>query len=234
MRTLFPLVGVLVLAAGCSTIHGIKPVGRGVVRPEISVGGPITEVYGAPIPIPISQLGATYGLDDRTDLHAAWHTSAAGFYNVFGADAGVSRQLLAPAGARPRLMVDGTLLAFAGDNEPGSPPDGAAGGFRLFVQPTVTGSWDWGAHDRQTTYVALTAMFQPFPEIHLLPALAVGNAWALGPRAAVTTELTWLAFTQSNLPVVPVYYAPGNIGALGLHLGFSYAIGKLPDAGAAP
>lgn len=233
MRTFLLLTTALTALAGCSTIHGVKPVGKGVIRPELSVGGPVTEVYGAPIPIPISQLGATYGLDDQTDVHVAWHTSAAAFYNLFGADAGVSRQLLAADGARPRLMVDGTVLVFAGDNEPGGAPESADGGFRLFLQPTVTAGWDWGAHDRQTAYVSLTAMVQPFPEAHLLPALAVGNQWALGRRLALTTELKWLAFTQSNLPVVPVYYAPGNIGALGVNLGLSYAIGALPDAGGA-
>ncbi len=209
----------------CSTIHGVKPVGRGVIRPELSVGGPITQVYGAPIPIPLSQLGATYGLDDKTDLHAAWHTSAASFYNLFGADVGASRELLEWAGVRPRLMADLTVLTFAGDNEPGGSP----GGFRLFVQPTVTGSWDWGKHKRETVYVSLTALFQPFPKLHLVPALAVGNEWALGKRLSLTTEFKWISFYKSNLPVVPDYYGPGNIGALGFNLGLGYAIGKLPE-----
>ncbi len=220
----------LVAASGCSTIHGIKPVGKGVIRPEASFGGPITEVYGAPIPIPITQLGATYGLNDQTDIHAAWHSSATGFYNLFGADVGLSRELLPVAGARPRVMADLTLLAFAGDNEPGEPPEGAAGGFRMFVQPTVTAGWDWGKYQRQTGYVSLTGLFQPAPSLHFVPALALGNEWALGKRLSLTTELKWISFSKSNLPVVAVYYAPGNIGAIGFNLGLSFAIGKLPDA----
>ncbi len=224
-----PLVLSLGLAAlaltGCSTVHGVKPVGKGVVRPELSFGGPITEVYGAPIPIPLTQLGATYGVDDKTDVHVAWHSSAAAFYNLFGADVGASRELVSWAGARPRVMADLTLLAFAGDNEPG----GAEGGFRLFVQPTATASWDWGKHRRETTYVALTAMFQPFPSVHVVPALAVGNQWALGRRLSLTTEVKWISFYKSNLPVVPTYYAPGNVGAIGFNLGLGYAIGRLPE-----
>lgn len=117
MPRAFALVALALTA--CSTIHGVKPVGEGVVRPDLPFGGPITEVYGAPIPIPITQIGATYGLDDKTDVHAAWHSSAAAFYNLFGADVGASRELVEWAGARPRVMTDLTVLTFAGDNEPG-------------------------------------------------------------------------------------------------------------------
>lgn len=222
-RALWPWLAVLM--AGCSTIHGVKPVGKGVVRPELSFGGPITEVYGAPIPIPLTQLGATYGVDDKTDVHVAWHTSAAAFYNLFGADAGASRELLTLSGARPRVMADLTVLGFAGDNEPG----GAEGGFRLFVQPTATASWDWGKHRRETTYIALTAMFQPFPSARVVPALAIGSQFAFGRRLSLTAEAKWIAFYKSNVPVVPTYYAPGNIGALGFNLGLGYAIGKLGE-----
>lgn len=223
MPRAFALVALALTA--CSTIHGVKPVGKGVVRPELSFGGPITEVYGAPIPIPITQIGATYGLDDKTDVHAAWHSSAAAFYNLFGADVGASRELVEWVGARPRVMADLTVLTFAGDNEPG----GSEGGFRLFVQPTVTTSWDWGKHKRETTYIALTALFQPSPSVRIVPALAVGNQWALGRRLSLTTEFKWISFYKSNIPVVPTYYAPGNIGAIGFNLGLGYAIGKLPD-----
>ncbi len=235
LRPRFVLCALAALA-GCSTIHGVKPVGKGMVRPEVSEGGPFTLVYGAPIPIPLSTLGVTYGVDDKTDVHVAWHTSAAAFYKVFGADAGASRELLTWSGARPRVMADLTVLTFAGDNETTTSAGqggGSPGGFRLFVQPTATASWDWGKHGRQTVYGSLTGFFQPFPTLHLLPALAVGNQWALGPRLVLTTELKWLAFTQSNIPPVPDYYGPGNIGAIGFNLGLSYTIGRLPSPPAA-
>lgn len=215
-----PVLLLLVLGTGCTTVHGVRPVGDGALRVEGSLGGPLTEVYGAPIPLPFSGLGATWGLDDKTDLHAAWHPSAALFFNLFGADLGASREFLGPEGARPRLMGDLTLTVAGGDNEPGSPE----GAVRVWAQPTLNASWDWGRKDRQTVYLGLTAFVEPAPEFHVLPALVVGEWWGIG-RFTATTEFKWISPTQSSYDLTPRYYAPGNLGAISFQLGAAYTFG---------
>lgn len=209
------------LLGGCTTVHGVRPVGKGALSVEGSLGGPLTEVYGAPIPVPFSAVGATYGVSDRAQVHAAWHPSPTAFFNLFGADAGASMVLVDQDGARPRLMGDLTLTLIAGDNEPDAPE----GGVRLFAQPTLNAAWDWGKNRRQTFYTGATVFTQPLPSVHALPALVVGQWWGAGPRLHLTTELKWIAPWQSSADLTPTYYAPGSLGAVAVQLGAGYRFG---------
>lgn len=222
MRRVLPFA---LLASACTTVHGVKPVGRGAVAVEGEVGGPITEVYGLPIPLPLSSVGATYGVSDRVDVHAAVHPSPALLFGLFLADAGVSGQLFPPEGARPRLMADLTLTAGGGDNEPGEPE----GGFRLWAQPTLTASWDWGRADRRTAYTSVTAFAQPFPEVHVIPQWAVGNRWEAG-RFLATTEMGWIAPWVSTADLAPNYLSPGSLGAIAVRLGAGWRFGGPKEA----
>ncbi len=212
---------ILLIIAGCSTVHGIKPVGKGAIVAEGSLGGPITELYGAPIPLPLSTLGATYGLTDRVDVHAAAHTTAILALNIVAADAGASYMFLDQDGAVPRVMGDLTLVGAFGDNEPGEP----AGGLRGFVQPTVSASWDWGKLRRQTVYGALGAFIEPKPGPHLLSYIGVGNLWGVGDRLQLVSELKWISPYASSFDLAPVYYSPGSLGAVSLQLGARFRFG---------
>jgi hypothetical protein len=208
---------VLVLATGCSTVHGVRPLGKGAVQVEASLGGPITEVYGAPIPLPISTIGATFGVSDRTDVHAALHPTGLALFGLFAADAGVSYELLPPHGARPRLMADLTLIGAGG----GVVADEPAGGFRLFARPTLTGSWDWGKGDRHALYASLGGFVEPWPGVHGFGTIAVGNQWGLPKKTTLTTQVEWIAPYASTTSLTPHYYAPGDLGAISFQLGLA-------------
>lgn len=212
---------ILLSLVGCSTVHGVKPVGKGAIVAEGSLGGPITEIYGAPIPLPLSTLGATYGLTDTAEVHAAWHSTAALAFNLAAFDLGASYQFLAPKGPVPRVMGDFTLVGAIGDNEAGDPP----GGLRGFAQPTVTTSWDWGKARRQTVYAALGAFIEPRPGPHVLGYLGVGNQWGIGERLQLVSELKWLSPYTSSKDLAPVYYSPGALGAVELQLGARFRFG---------
>lgn len=210
--------------AACTTVHGVRPLGAGAVAVEAEVGGPLAEVYGAPIPVPLSSVGVTVGVSDQTDVHAALHPSPLLFFGVVGGEAGVSTQFLAPRGAAPRLMGDLTVLAFGGDTS----PEGPEGGVRTFVQPTLTTSWDWGREGAQTVYLAGALFTQPWPRVELLPAFSAGNRWAAG-RFLGTTEVTWIAPFTSSADLVPTYYAPGRLGGFAVRLGAGWRFGKEPS-----
>lgn len=208
-------------AVACSTTHGVRPIGKGAIGVDASLGGPITEVAGASIPLPLTTIGATWGAGERTNVHAAIHPTAIGMFGVFAADVGASYQLLPQAGARPRLMADLTLVFAGGDAAPG----GQEGGFRLFAQPSATMSWDWGRARRQTVYAGLTAFTEPLPEPHALAAFYAGNRFGLGARFHATAELKWIAPYASSLDVVPEYLSPGMQGAVSFQLGLGYRFG---------
>lgn len=210
----------LLLLAACSTTHGVRPLGQGAFAPELSVGGPVTEIFGAPIPLPLSTIGASYGVTDTVDIHAAWHPTAAILTGIFGADAGVDVQLFAPHGAAPRLMADVTLVLGAGDTS----ERGADGGVAVFLQPSVLASWDWGKQRRQTVYTGLTGFLQPWPA-HALGGLILGNRFGIGERFWITTEAKWLGPYASSEALVPTYYAPGPLGALSFQLGAGVRFG---------
>lgn len=211
----------LALAVGCSTTHGIRPIGKGNVGVELSVGGPITEVFGAPIPIPLSTLGATVGVTDTTDVHAAFHPTAALMFAIGAGEIGASQQLFAPKGARPRLSADVTLLGAAGDLNPDQAPEG---GFRFFFQPTLLAGWDYGKTGQHTVYTGVTGFFEPAETFHGIGGWILGNRFGV-KRGHVDVELKWLDPWQSGVAIVPEYAAPGTLGAVELQFGYGFTFG---------
>ena len=214
--------GWLSALTGCTTVHGVKPVGDGNVALEGSFGGPITEIYGLPIPLPFSSIGVDYGLDDRTDLHGAFHPTALLAVGVVQLEVGASRALLDQAGGRPRLMADLTLIGAGGpvvEREP-------EGGFALYMQPTLNAAWDWGRRGRQTAYTGVTVFTQVAPTLQALGAWQVGQRWGIGPRLHLDTELKWIAPYADSAMLVTNYYAPWQQGAISFQLGFGYTFGK--------
>jgi hypothetical protein len=222
MRAALASLPVLALALGCTTTHGVKPVGRGAVEANASLGGPITQVFGLPIPLPISSVGATVGVSDAVDVHGAFHPTGAALFTVVAGDIGVSGQFLAQDRGRPRLMSDLTLTFAGGDRDEEKGLDGA---FRAFMQPSVTASWDWGKHGRSTVYTGILAFVEPGDPIAAIGGLHLGNRFGTGPRSHVDIELKWLQPWQSSEPVVPEFAAPGQMGAVSLQFGYGLRFG---------
>ncbi len=215
------ILAVVLLGAGCSTTHGIRPIGKGALSVDASLGGPITQVFGAPIPLPLSTIGATVGVTDFTDIHAAFHPTAAAMFAVTAFDLGASQQLLAPTGARPRLMADLTLLGAGGDLDPEQRPEG---GFRFFFQPSVVASWDYGKGGQHTLYTGVTGFFEAAEAFHGLGGFILGSRLGVG-RSHVDIELKWLNPWDNNTHVVPEFSAPGNQGAVTVQFGYGFRFG---------
>lgn len=206
------------LALGCSTTHGVKPLGKGTVSLEASLGGPITEVFGAPIPLPLTTVGTTVGVTETTNVHASVHPTGALLFNVFAGDIGASQQVLTNEGARPRLMGDLTLTLAGGDRDEN---EGKEGGLRFFMQPSFTASWDWGRAKKQTVYTGLTAFLEPSSEFYGLGGIYLGNRFGIG-HSQVDIELKWLQPWSDNTPIVPEFFAPGNLGAVELQFAYRF------------
>lgn len=228
LRRLAIVAAALVGGTACSTTHGIRPVGKGAVSIDASLGGPITEVFGAPIPLPLTTVGATVGVTETTDVHASIHPTGAALFNVFAGDFGASQQVLKNEGARPRLMGDLTTTIAGGDRDADR---GKKGGVTVFIQPSFTASWDWGKSRQHSIYTGLTAFLQPAEEFHALGGIYLGNRFGMR-RSHLDIELKWLQPWSDNTPIVPEFYAPGNLGSVALQFGYGFTFGGNPAAAA--
>lgn len=215
LRRLALPIAVTALGA-CSASRALAPLDKGQHGITASFGGPFVEFAGAPVPLPISSIGWRYGIDGLTDVHAAFYPSGLALLGVGGVDVGIARELLAPQGARPRIMLDFTTYWFGGTNRPGDPP----GGFRFFPDIALIATWELGARPHRI-YVGIDTFIQPFPELYVMPTPLLGTELRATKAFGIQIELGWNAFWQNTTRLVPNWYGPGNLGAVSAKLGFN-------------
>ena len=204
---------------GCSINHGVRPVGKGNVAVTGSVGGPMVEVFDAPLPLPLTEVGVRYGITERSDLHLGLHPSMYGFFRLAGVDAGGSYLLAPQMGARPALNLDGSLMFVAGDTVPGTP----TGGSRFFGDLAGLASWEWGQRGH-LAYTGAELFAQPRPwGLYASPVL--GNRFQLGRRLALSVEAKWWNPWVDTEDLTLHWIAPANHGALSVQAGLSVTFG---------
>ena len=208
------LATIAVALQGCSISRGIAPLERGQGAVTASFGGPFVEFGGAPIPLPISSVGYMHGVGHGVTVHGAVYPTQLVLFGVGGLDLGASYEVFKAEGPRPRLMVDLTLYSFFGDNQ----PDGAPGGFRLFPDLTVLASWDLGK-PKHHVYLGFENFFQPFPTFRYQPVPMLGAELKASKAVGVLAEAKWMGLPEDTVPLQPIWYAPGNQGAISLQLG---------------
>jgi hypothetical protein len=209
--------------SGCAASRAIAPLERGTAAVTASVGGPMFAFGGTPLPTPISTVGVAYGATERTTVHASLHPTGLALFGIFGLDAGAAYELAPPSGARPRLMTDLTLSAFAGDTA----PDGAPFGVRVFPEASVIASWDLGRRAHHP-YVGLDLFTEPYPTpAAYLSPVAGGQIW-LG-RVGLQLEGKWIAPYTRNLPSFVEWIGPAHQGALSVQLGLQIPLGAASE-----
>lgn len=212
----------LISLLACTLSHGVRPLGEGAWALEASAGGPVTEIFGKDIPLPLSTLGGAYGVTDTVDVHAGAHTTAAALFGLPAGELGASWAFAPQSGARPRVATDGTLVVAVGDIAEG----GSEGGFRALVSPSLLAAWDVGADGRHTVFTGVGALIEPLPAPGGYGWLTTGGRWGLGGDAVgLSTELRWLAPYASNLDVAPEYTGVGGLGAVSIQVGLDARFG---------
>jgi hypothetical protein len=209
----------LLSLSGCSINHGVRPLGKGKAAVTGSLGGPIVEVFDAPIPLPMTRIGARYGVSDRSDVHLGLHPSMYGFFRLVGVDAGASYLLAPQLGARPAVNLDGTLLFVGGDTAEGDP----RGGSRLFADASALASWSWGERGN-LAYTGAEFFAQPRPW-GLYAAPVVGNRFQLGEHLGLSLEAKWWNPWVDAEDLTLHYIAPGQQGAISLQAGLTVTFG---------
>src|SRR4051812_28179629 len=128
MTRLLPLFALVLV--GCGHISKLRPTPKGQVSAELAVGGPFARVSGAILPLPLTTVGASYGVADRVDIGAHFHGTAAAF-RIAGLDVGGSWQPLVQKDAIPAVTLVGRLFGFTDFKS----------GFQPYLELGVTGSY---------------------------------------------------------------------------------------------
>lgn len=207
----------LMLLAGCSTTRALAPLQKGQHGATLSVGGPFVQFAGAPIPLPISSVGYRYGIDGKSDVHAALYLTQLALFNVGGFDLGISRELNPADGAKPRVMVDFTNYFFFGDNR----PTGPKGGARWFPDLSMMVTWDLGQRPHRL-YLGVDTFFQTLPEFHVYPSPVFGTELRASKVVGVQLEVAWHAFWADTHFLNPVWYGIDERGAIAFKLGLNF------------
>lgn len=206
---------ILGLWLACSTTRALAPLQKGTAAATLSVGGPVLDFGGTPLPIPLASVGGIYGVDGKTNVHAALYPPPLARFAIVGVDAGVSRELVVPRKARPRIMADLTLHSFFGGLS-----DDPAGGFRLFPDLSVIAAWPIPTDaPKLTLYAGIDSFVQPFPELRWVPSPEVGVQVFAGKHLGFQLESKWLEAWRPWGPYVADWHGIGGNGALSLQLG---------------
>lgn len=213
---LLTLLLVSVGLGGCAASHAIAPLEKGQSGITSSIGGPFVQYGSAPIPLPIVSVGYRYGIDGHTDVHTSLYVTQLALFKVGGFDVGVARELLTADGPRPRIMADLNTHWFFGDRIKGDP----AGGFRFFPDLSIMATWDLG-RAKHHLYLGVDNFFEVAPSFRYYPTPVLGTELKASKGLGIQLELGWNAFWKDTLPVNPVWYGPGNLGAVSVKIGFN-------------
>lgn len=218
VRTLALLAAIAL--SGCSATRSLQPLEAGTGAVTASFGGPINADLGVAIPLPFTSIGYMHGLDGKTNVYGAFYPTGLALFGVPGIDLGVSREVLTPEGARPRIMLDGVVYAFAGNAGEGDPPAGA----RVWLDTAST--FVWPIAEKHALFTSVDLFVQPGPArfvAYLNPH--VGGQLRLG-RVGLQLEYTWWGPWVNTRFMQPTWKGPGGYGASTVQLGLDVRLGK--------
>ena len=205
------------MLSGCGLSTQVRPTPKGVLVAEASVGGPAALLGGAPVPLPLSAVGVSWGFSDRSDLSTHLHVTTLIAQKVAGFDVGSTWLIGEAAGIRPAVSFGWRGYLFTDfDSE-------ALG----FVDTGLTASWNLSR--RLVPFVNVIAQLSSL-------GLAVDVSPAIGTqirfsRFTLQVELRWFAPNRNARGASVEWLSPYKFGAVGLVLGGRYALadGLLAD-----
>ena len=198
------------LLVGCGHISKLRPTPKGQVSAEVALGGPFARVNKAIIPLPLTTVGASYGVAERFDLGAHFHGTAAAF-KIAGLDIGGSRQALVQKGAVPAVTLVGRLFGFTDFRS----------GFQPYLELGVTGSYR--IVERFSPYLNFSSLIQT----NAPPLIAAGAGVEVEfGRFAAQAEFRWFSPNRPTYFNAVEWQGLGGLGAAGLLLGFRYTFGE--------
>lgn len=209
LRSGLPFLAALLLV-GCGHMAKLRPTAKGQVTAEFALGGPFAKVSNLVIPLPLTTVGASYGVADHVDVSAHFHPTAAVF-KIAGLDVGAAWQPLLQKGAVPAVTLVGRLYGFTN----------FVSGFQPYLELGATGSYKLA--ERVSPYLNVTTLIQT----NAVPLLAVGAGVEVEfGRLALQAEFRWFSPNRPTYFNAVEWQSIGGLGAVGALLGVRYTFGE--------
>jgi hypothetical protein len=192
----------------CATSHFARPLGRGNVVGQASLGGPLVEVSGAPIAAPILDLGAGYGASDRWDVFARADVTAAVYGTLHVEPGAAFHPIVREAGLVPTVTLAGSAHLLTDFHDA-----------RVGPQLSAIAAWRLGARHRHLLYVGADAGTLVPGRVRVLAGPLAGAEVRVGGRAGLVLEAKWLSAWYDVAPLAPTWISPGDHGYLSILLG---------------
>lgn len=215
-KNFFLFLIVLGLAA-CNPTRYVKPLKKDEQAVNVSLGGPMINFAGAPIPIPYTTISYGYGVTQNTTMFAGIHTTSALFGN-FQTDLGAVRNLYYNENIRFGVSALGAVNVAVHKFKTG---------FRVWPQVDVNAYWNYKKEKESMLYGGLTNWFErqktrahgePQNNFMLLNP-HIGHVFNNG-KWSFTAEAKYLLPSVSNQNLVVDYVKFfGKKGALGIYFG---------------
>lgn len=211
------LVGAL--CVGCGHTTKVRPTPPGAIDGDFAFGGPLGSVEHIPLALPLSTIGASYGIAERFDVEAHAHVTAL-VLGVLGLDVGGSYLAVRESGWVPAVNVNARVYGFTNFQRAADGTYGLRGYFEL------TPSVSYLLGGRFLTYVSGTAFAQTAGG-PLLFAASVGEEVELG-RWGLQLELRWFEPTYDARNLPPNWFTLAGQGAWGALIGVRHRFGGSP------
>ncbi|MCB9669051.1 MAG: hypothetical protein H6734_06235 [Alphaproteobacteria bacterium] len=219
-RSLLPLSLV-----ACGTLSGARPLEPGQHEVGLVLGGPMLELFGAPIPLPNAVVAGRSGLTrvSGRPLDLGYGLNLTGLpFGVVALHGDVGWMATEQRGAVPAITIRDRLFFANNALGPAKDPEASKA---VWAADELAVLASWASHGdvlwlglSQTT--DLTA-----PGLLLTPSfggsLDPGEAGGLRLQA----ELSWYAVNRAP-DVASIHFVPGKPGAFGVQLGFAYGFGS--------
>jgi len=211
----------LLYFSSCAPSRFVEPLKKKQLAVGGSLGGPVIDFGGKPVPVPLSSIEVGYGLDSNLTIHSGFHTTALLFGN-FQMDAGITYKFLNQDKFIPNLTVNpgiNYIQSFSEDV------------FKLWPTLDLNAYWNYG-HKNNYFYAGVNNFFELSKTKPLNQPQT--QRWLYNPQIGhvlkgknqhfqFVTELKFMGLNQENpKSFVPWKSAFGKHGATGLYLGFRY------------
>lgn len=214
----------LLFIVGCAPSRFVEPLDKGTWSVGGNLGGPVIDFGGAPIPVPLTEIEAGYGLDSNLTVHGGLHTTAL-LFGVGQFDFGATYKLLDQKKYFPNLSVA------LGGNVAYSPSEKAA---EFWPTLDVNAYWNYGARKSYfyvgfNNYFVLQSRmaFDQQQEQRIIFNPQIGHVFK--PKSGgyqIFAELKFIApHLDSEKAFVPYKSMFGTNGATGFYIGFRKLLG---------
>lgn len=202
----------------CSTSRYIEPLKEDQVAINADFGGPLIALGGLQLPIPLTSIGAGYGLTEKTTLFGNMHTTSL-VYRTIQVDAGVRQGIY--KSSHPLIPnLSGAIIVNALSNT-------RAWDFRIFPELNLSPYYkygQWMTYGNIQTWIDFYKTSDENVAIDqiLVPAFAVGQQFTNKKETwSMTLEYKRLAPSLNEDYTVVDYLTWSDKGANGIYLSFS-------------